>query len=93
MHLLGCLLAGFIFFIFIGFAIIGGVIDLLLQLLGLKKRSANTTTHYSYRSGDDGASYGSDGFHGGYDSTQSQGQQTQKIFKKDDSEYVDFEEV
>ena len=102
MHLLGCLFA-LVFGVFvIGAIFLGSIIDMIFSLLGIKKRvTRRNFSSYSERQSDYGpgqTGYGTrhDGYgqrQHGQQQQQSQGQQTRKIFEKDDSEYVDFEEV
>lgn len=94
MHFFGCLFALVLGFLFIAIAFVGNIIDIILSILGFKKRIRPSGRY--------------DGFGGqgnGYDDQQSKpsnsrtdeskstGRQTHKIFEKDDSEYVDFEEI
>lgn len=108
---LGCLFALLFGVVFIIFAFVGSIIDVVLRFLGLKK-GGNTFSGF----GQQGGARQQSGFGGqrsgfsqqqsGYGQQQStsqndgrdqhresRGQQTHKIFEKDDSEYVDFEEV
>lgn len=101
MHFFGCLFALLLGIFFIAIAFIGNVIDLILSLLGLKKRirpgadfggfGGQRTSYGSQSSSDNQRSQQQAGQQ--HSDQQSTGRQTQKIFEKDDSEYVDFEEV
>lgn len=101
MHFLGCLFALFLGVIFIGVAFLGSVIDFILSLLGLKKRVNNTSSGFgSQRNAYGSQQRGYDSQQDGFDSQQNyqqhehpHGQHKGKIFTKDESEYVDFEEV
>lgn len=103
MHFLGCLFALVLGLLFIGIMFVGSIIDAIFSLLGIKKRV--TRTHFGGYSNTSG--YGNSSGYGnasGYGQDQSerndeqqqpshQGQQNKKIFEKNESEYVDFEEV
>lgn len=101
---LGCLFALLFGVVFIIFAFIGTIIDVVLSFLGLKKRTTKFTgfgqqggARQQNNYGRQQSAYGqqqSSGQSDGYEQhRESRGQQTHKIFEKDDSEYVDFEEV
>ena len=92
MHFLGCLFALIFAAFFIGLAFIGNIISVILSILGVKPRiNRRQNTTYGWENVDS-RDTGNDR----QESTQtghSTGRQTQKIFEKDDSEYVDYEEV
>lgn len=90
MHFLGCLFALFLGIIFIVAVFLGSIIDFILTALGLKKRVTNNTSAFRRM---DGFSHTEGQSDRPQDPTPSQGHQNEKIFKKDDSEYVDFEEI
>lgn len=108
---LGCLFALLFGVVFIIFAFIGTIIDVVLSFLGLKKRTTKFTgfgqqggARQQNNYGRQQSAYGqqqsgfsqqqSSGQSDGYEQHREfRGQQTHKIFEKDDSEYVDFEEV
>lgn len=108
---LGCLFALLFGVVFIIFAFVGSIIDVVLRFLGLKK-GGNTFSGFGQQGGarqqsaygqqqgnygrqqNDGSQQRGAGQGGGREQhRESRGQQTHKIFEKDDSEYVDFEEV
>lgn len=88
----GCLFVLLFAVVFIFIAFIGQVADMIFTFLGLKKRVNNDRSGFG-------------GFSGNGTQQQRQQQRTSdrqqpngnhpkgKIFEKDDSEYVDFEEV
>lgn len=97
----GCLGVLFLGIVLIVLAFFGSIIDSILVLLGLKKRrprSSGFGTGFGF--GSTGQQQSSnDQYRSSEDSSTRQteqptrGQQTHKIFEKDDSEYVEFEEV
>lgn len=94
MHFLGCLFALFLGVILIGVTFLGSIINFILSALGLKNRVNNNAGGFSSQQ----SSY--DPRQHDYDSQQHQhsaepphGQHKGKIFQKDESEYVDFEEI
>lgn len=104
MHFLGCLFALVLGVIFIGVTFIGSIIDFILSLLGLNKRVTNNSFGGGFnsqqRSTRQGNTHQGNARQGDYGSQQQQstsgssrGQQKGKIFTKDESEYVDFEEI
>lgn len=97
MNLLGCFFALLLGILFIGLAFIGNVINVILSILGFKKRIDPTAGFGQQSGGAQQRSYGSSQQSGNSQQQSQQashtGQQTHKIFEKDDSEYVDFEEV
>lgn len=102
MHFLGCLFALFLGLIIIAAVFIGSVIDFILAFLGLKKRGTafggqspfGTFRQGPYDNQDPSAGTRQQTTDGRQQAPHhSTGQQSQKIFQKDDSEYVDFEEV
>lgn len=100
MHFLGCLFALALGIIFIGATFIGSIINFILSLFGIGKR-VNDNAFGGYRSnGQSSANYGQtqnqqqeEQRQQSQRSQQTAGQQRGKIFEKNDSEYVDFEEV
>lgn len=93
MHFLGCLFALFLGVFIIGVTFIGSIIDFILSALGLKKRTNSTHSGFSSQRG-----FGSQQSEFEEQQRQSRpepsrGQQKGKIFTKDESEYVDFEEI
>lgn len=99
MHFLGCLFALVLGVIFIGVTFIGSIIDFILSLLGLNKRVTNNSFGGGFNSQQRSTHQGN-ARQGDYGSQQQQstsgssrGQQKGKIFTKDESEYVDFEEI
>lgn len=92
MHFFGCLFALLLGIIIFGLFAIGTVANFILSLLGIKKPSSTGFGGFNYQ----GGSQQSNGY-AGQEQNQpkgsSSGQQNQKIFQKDESEYVDFEEV
>lgn len=98
MHFLGCLFALVLGVVFIGAMFIGSIINFVLSLLGIRKRVSNDAFG-NYRtdgqsSANNGQSHQEEQRHQrSQDSQRTAGQQRGKIFEKNDSEYVDFEEV
>ena len=91
MHFLGCLFLLVLAVVMIGFAFLGTIINAILSLFGLNNRVKSHTYNQSSRQSDrqsDRQSASRQQSH-----QQSAGRQNQKIFEKDDSEYVDFEEI
>ena len=101
-NFLGCFFVLFLGIIIVAFAFLGSIINIILSFLGIKKRVRND---YSRTGGYDrqSSAYGNRDAYGqgrqdeqpDYDKGQQRtaGQQNGKIFEKDESEYVDFEEV
>lgn len=95
MHFLGCLFVLLFAAIFIGLAFIGNIISVILSIFGIKPR-INRRQNTAYDGWQDAYGRQNSGENRKQDDTQSghsTGRQTQKIFEKDDSEYVDYEEV
>lgn len=102
-NFLGCLFVLLLGIVIAAFAFLGGIINFILSLLGFKKR-VNSDNRTSGAYNRQGSAYGNGGAYSqgrqqsdqsDYDGGQQRttGQQTGKIFEKDDSEYVDFEEI
>lgn len=96
----GCLLVLLFGIVIAVFVIIGNLIDVILSFLGFKKRVTNNATRnggYSNQQSayGNGNAYNQGGQQHGPDHGQQRTARHQngKIFEKDDSEYVDFEEV
>lgn len=94
---LGCLFALLFGVVFIIFAFVGSIIDVVLRFLGIK-RTSNSFSGFGQQGGASqqsgfGQQQSSSQSDGRDQHRESRGQQTHKIFEKDDSEYVDFEEV
>ena len=87
MHFLGCLFLLVLAVVMIGFAFLGTIINAILSLFGLNNRVKSHTYNQSSRQSDRQESSQQQS------QQQSAGRQNQKIFEKDDSEYVDFEEI
>lgn len=94
MHFLGCLFVLLLALLMIGFAFIGSVISFFLSLFGIDRkvtRQRHSQSGWQQQSArQDTSQYGEKKQS---QSSHSSGRQTQKIFEKDDSEYVDFEEI
>lgn len=87
MHFLGCLFLLVLAVVMIGFAFLGTIINAILSLFGLNNRVKSHTYNRSSRQSDRQSASRQQSHQ------QSAGRQNQKIFEKDDSEYVDFEEI
>ena len=102
-NFLGCFFVLFLGIIIVAFAFLGSIINIILSFLGIKKRVRNDYTRTSGNNRQSSAFGNRGGYTQGrqqdeqsnYDNGQQRttGQQTGKIFEKDESEYVDFEEV
>lgn len=92
MHFLGCLFALILGILIFGLLAIGTIANFVLSLLGIKKPSSTGFGGFGNQNGNR-QSYGYSDREQGQTQSNSSGQQNQKIFEKDDSEYVDFEEV
>lgn len=99
MHLLGCLFALVLGVFFIGAMFIGSIINFVLSLLGIRKRVTDDAFGNFRTTGQSSTSYSQSKHEEqqrqqrSHDSQRTAGQQRGKIFEKNDSEYVDFEEV
>lgn len=97
----GCLGVFLLGIIFIALAFLGNIIDSILVFLGLKKRSSRPSSGFGFGPTGFGTGAGGQGTasrpnSGGTPNRNQQptrGQQKRKIFEKDESEYVDFEEI
>ena len=87
MHFLGCLFLLVLAVVMIGFAFLGTIINAILSLFGLNNRVKSHTYNQSSRQSDRPSASRQQSHQ------QSAGRQNQKSFEKDDSEYVDFEEI
>lgn len=89
MQFLGCLFALILGLIFVAVAFLGSIVNSILSILGLKKRVRQSAGFRDgYASGPAGT-----GSRQPDEPHSTAGQSKGKIFEKDDSEYVDFEEV
>lgn len=103
MQFLGCLFVLFLGIIFIITAFLGSILNAVFSFLGLKKPvtfTRGTQRPYGNTTGQGGRRQQQEeeteqDYRGGNSSGQYRGQQQPggKIFQKDDSEYVDFEEI
>ncbi len=98
MHLLGCLFTLLFIAVFIGLAFVGTIIRVILSILGINNTvSRKKTERYEWQEMDEHHDNGYEDQQqqqqNRSQTNQSAGRQTQKIFEKDDSEYVDYEEV
>lgn len=97
MHFFGCLFALLLGILFVALAFVGTVFDFILSLFGRKPRRATRSPFSSSRQQAGPQQRGEARFSQDQrpdnDQQSHTGQQTRKIFEKDDSEYVDFEEV
>lgn len=89
MHFFGCLLIGLFFLLIFAIALIGSVIDRILVFLGLRK-PRKPFGQFSARP-DEAPQWDDPQKDNGNGRKQQKHQG--KIFEKDESEYVDFEEV
>ena len=87
MHFLGCLFILVLAIVMVGFAFLGTIINAILSLFGLSNRVKSRPYTQSRRQSDRQEASQQQS------QQQSAGRQNQKIFEKDDSEYVDFEEI
>lgn len=100
MHFLGCLLVLLFAAVFLGLAFIGTIINAILSFLGIRNGDGNRRATYHWHGAGNQSHTGAGRQQSQQQtgSTHSQtgnsaGRQTQKIFEKDDSEYVDYEEI
>lgn len=89
MQFLGCLFALILGLIFVAVAFLGSIVNFILSVLGFNKRVQQSA---GFRDGSATGSAGT-GSRQPDEPHSTAGQSKGKIFKKDDSEYVDFEEV
>lgn len=91
-NFLGCFFVLILGILFIGIAFLGSLIDAVFSFLGLKKRvNRDSNNAFNQQQGNYNHQNSQQSRHG--QDQQTAGQQTRKIFEKDDSEYVDFEEL
>lgn len=95
MHFLGCLFALLFAAVFIGLAFIGNIISVILSILGVKPRinRKRNTAYDRWQDVNDTQNSRENRQKDNSQTGHTAGRQTQKIFEKDDSEYVDYEEV
>lgn len=93
MEFLGCLFALLVGVVFLGVAFLGSIFNFILSLFGLNKRVSNTAGNFNSQQGRGGSQQGNHSQQNQHTADSPHRKPQGKIFQKNESEYVDFEEI